>query len=216
MSRKRAFFLKMKEAPCGCRGDAGDLRGLQALDLGNRSGDRAHERGLAAPASPRNGRHIGTIGFNHKRFKGKFANDIAQILSAFERENAGKGNKTAGLDSLLGRFKIAAEAVQDEAAGGCIMRDENLKRIGLGLARVWAALATLPWRLIWPCVLMLCQIGSYMGAGGLDGPLQCLCFGALSLLLRRGGFPLAPLVLAFVLGPRLETGLTQMLMGGIL
>lgn len=63
---------------------------------------------------------------------------------------------------------------------------------------------------------MLCLIGSYMGAGGLDGPLQCLCFGALSLLLRRGGFPLAPLVLAFVLGPRLETGLTQMLMGGIL
>ncbi len=88
--------------------------------------------------------------------------------------------------------------------------------LGLGLARVWAALATLPWRLIWPCVLMLCLIGSYMGAGGLDGPLQCLCFGALSLLLRRGGFPLAPLVLAFVLGPRLETGLTQILMGGIL
>ncbi len=54
-----------------------------------------------------------------------------------------------------------------------------------------------------------------MDAGGMNGPVQCLCFGALSLFLRRGGFPLAPLVLAFVLGPRLETVLAQILMGEI-
>lgn len=90
-----------------------------------------------------------------------------------------------------------------------------LLALGLGLARVWAALARLPWRLVWPCVLMLCLIGSYTGAGGMEGPVQCVFFGALSVLLRRGGFSPAPLVLAFVLGPRLESGLFQMLMGGI-
>ncbi len=90
-----------------------------------------------------------------------------------------------------------------------------LLALGLALTRVWAALARLPWRLVWPCVLMLCLIGSYMGAGGMEGPIQCVLFGILSLFLRRGGFSPAPLVLAFVLGPRLESGLIQMIMSGI-
>lgn len=90
-----------------------------------------------------------------------------------------------------------------------------LLALGLGLSRVWAALALLPWRLVWPCVLMLCLIGSLMGAGGMEGPVQCVFFGILSALLRRGGFSPAPLVLAFVLGPRLESGLVQMISGGL-
>ena len=87
--------------------------------------------------------------------------------------------------------------------------------LGLGLARVWAARARLPWRLVWPCVLLLCLVGSYMGAGGMEGPIQCVIFGIISLLLRCGGFSPAPLVLAFVLGPRLESGLVQMISGGL-
>ena len=90
-----------------------------------------------------------------------------------------------------------------------------LLALGLGLSRVWAALALLPWRLVWPCVLMLCLIGSLMGAGGMEGPVQCVFFGIFSALLRRGGFSPAPLVLAFVLGPRLESGLVQMISGGL-
>lgn len=87
--------------------------------------------------------------------------------------------------------------------------------LGLGLARFWAALARLPWRLVWPCVLTLCLIGSFMGAGGMEGPIQCVLFGIVSLLLRYGGFSPAPLVLAFVLGPRLESSFVQMISGGL-
>lgn len=86
--------------------------------------------------------------------------------------------------------------------------------MGLGLARLWAGLASLPYRLLWPFILILCLFGSYMGAGGVEGPIQCVVFGLLSLWLRRQGFSPAPLVLAFVLGPRLETHLVQTLMAG--
>lgn len=84
--------------------------------------------------------------------------------------------------------------------------------LGLGLAGFWARLARLPFRLLWPVILMLCLTGSYVGADGMSGPVQCLLFGLLSVMLRRFGCSPAPLVLAFVLGPRLETHLLQTLL----
>lgn len=84
--------------------------------------------------------------------------------------------------------------------------------LGLGLAGFWARLARLPFRLLWPVILMLCLIGSYVGADGISGPVQCLAFGLLAVFLRRHGCSPAPLVLAFVLGPALETHLLQSLL----
>lgn len=86
--------------------------------------------------------------------------------------------------------------------------------LGLGLAPVWARLARLPYRLLWPFIFALCLLGAHMSAGGLEGPIQCVVFGVASAALRRRGFQPAPLVLAFVLGPRLETHLVQTLMAG--
>lgn len=83
--------------------------------------------------------------------------------------------------------------------------------LGLGLSGFWARLARLPFRLLWPAILLLCLIGSYVGADGISGPVQCILFGLLSVFLKRRGFSPAPLVLAFVLGPRLETHLIQAL-----
>lgn len=81
--------------------------------------------------------------------------------------------------------------------------------LGLCLSGLWAGLAALPPRRLRPFILMLCLIGSYIGADGPAGPVQCLTFGLLSLFLKRKKYPLAPMVLAFVLGPRLETHLMQ-------
>ena len=86
-----------------------------------------------------------------------------------------------------------------------------LLAMGLGLAGFWARLARLPFRLLWPVILLLCLTGSYVGADGLAGPVQCLAFGLLAVFLKRKGCSPAPLVLAFVLGPRLETHLLQTL-----
>lgn len=84
--------------------------------------------------------------------------------------------------------------------------------LGLGLANFWARLARLPFRLLWPAVLLLCLTGAYVGADGMSGPVQCVIFGILAVFLKRCGCSPAPLVLAFVLGPRLETHLVQTLL----
>ncbi len=84
--------------------------------------------------------------------------------------------------------------------------------LGLSLAGFWARLARLPFRLLWPTVAVLCLTGSYVSADGMSGPVQCVLFGLLSLGLRRNGCSPAPLVLAFVLGPRMETHLLQALL----
>lgn len=87
-----------------------------------------------------------------------------------------------------------------------------LLALGLGLSSFWARLAALPLRLLRPAILVLCMVGSYVGADGLAGPVQCLLFGMLSVFLKRHGCAPAPLVLAFVLGPALETHLLQVLL----
>lgn len=95
-----------------------------------------------------------------------------------------------------------------------LMGNLFLLGLGLGLAGFWARLARLPFRLLWPAILLFCLVGSYVGADGISGPVQCLFFGALSVFLKRQGCSPAPLVLAFVLGPRLETHLLQTLLSG--
>ena len=84
--------------------------------------------------------------------------------------------------------------------------------LGLTLSGFWARLARLPFRLLWPVICLLCLTGSYMGADDMSGPAQCVLFGLLAVALRRCGCSPAPLVLAFVLGPRLETHLMQTLL----
>ena len=86
--------------------------------------------------------------------------------------------------------------------------------LGLALAGVWAKLATLEYRVIWPPVLILCLLGSYLSTNGLDGSFQCLLFGLGTVFLRRSGFSPAPMVLAFVLGPSLEVYFMQGLLSG--
>ena len=93
-----------------------------------------------------------------------------------------------------------------------LMGNIFLLALGLGLSRFWAGLARLPFRLLWPGILLLCLTGSYISAEGMAGPVQCLLFGLLAVLLKRWRCSPAPLVLAFVLGPRLETHLLQSLL----
>lgn len=93
-----------------------------------------------------------------------------------------------------------------------LMGNVLLLVLGLTLSGFWARLARLPFRLLWPAILMLCLTGSYVSADGMSGPVQCVLFGLLAVVLRRCGCSPAPLVLAFVLGPRLETHLLQALL----
>jgi putative tricarboxylic transport membrane protein len=80
--------------------------------------------------------------------------------------------------------------------------------MGRGLAKV---IFKLPVILLSGCIVLLCTTGAY--AGGLD-PIYIwvtLVFGVIGYLMDKTHLPQAPLVLAMVLGPMMETGFEQSL-----
>lgn len=80
--------------------------------------------------------------------------------------------------------------------------------LGRGLAKI---IFKLPVILLSGCIILLCCTGAY--AGGLD-PVYIwvtLIFGVIGYLMDKTKLPQAPLVLAVVLGPMMETGFEQSL-----
>lgn len=78
--------------------------------------------------------------------------------------------------------------------------------MGRGLAKV---IFKLPVILLAGCIVLLCTTGAY--AGGLDSVYiwVTLVFGVIGYLMDKTKLPQAPLVLAMVLGPMMETGFEQ-------
>jgi putative tricarboxylic transport membrane protein len=82
----------------------------------------------------------------------------------------------------------------------------NLPLIGL-----WVKVLRLPYRIVFPMILLFCLIGAYaISLSILDLELM-LGFGVLGYLMRKFDFDTAPLVLAFLLGPMMEVAMRQSL-----
>ena len=62
-------------------------------------------------------------------------------------------------------------------------------------------LFSLPQTLLMPLILLVCTLGSYAVSLSYFDVYIMLCAGLLGYVLRRFGFPLAPMVLAIILGP---------------
>ena len=77
--------------------------------------------------------------------------------------------------------------------------------IGLLGVPVWVRLISLRSSILTPLVLGISLVGSYALGNSLFDMLMALFFGILGYLMRRFGFPLAPAVLALVLGFIVET-----------
>ncbi|HHX82946.1 MAG TPA: tripartite tricarboxylate transporter permease [Pseudomonadaceae bacterium] len=83
--------------------------------------------------------------------------------------------------------------------GNLLLLILNLPFIGL-----WVKLLSIPYRSLYPAVLLLICIGVYsVNNSTFDVVLTFIC-GVGGFLLNRSGFPSAPLLLGFVLGPMLE------------
>ena len=75
--------------------------------------------------------------------------------------------------------------------------------------KVGHLLTKVPRAILFPVVLIFCFIGSYaINTSMLDGWVM-LIFGLLGYLLEKNGFAQAPLLIAFLLGPILESKLRQ-------
>jgi putative tricarboxylic transport membrane protein len=87
--------------------------------------------------------------------------------------------------------------------------------INLPLVGVWVSLLRIPYRLLFPAIILFCCIGAYASANSVFNVWLMLCWGALGYFLSKVGVQPAPMVLGFVLGPMLEENFRRaMLLSG--
>jgi putative tricarboxylic transport membrane protein len=84
--------------------------------------------------------------------------------------------------------------------------------LNLPLIPMWVQLLRIPYRILFPLILLFCLIGSYSLKNSAFDMLAMISFGIIGYLFRKFGYEGAPLVLAFVLGPMLELNLRQSLL----
>ncbi len=73
----------------------------------------------------------------------------------------------------------------------------------------WAALLRIPFSVIAPVIIVICAIGAYTVHSSMFDVVMMLVFGVLGYLFKKLKYPLAPLVLALVLGDMSEASFRQ-------
>ncbi len=84
--------------------------------------------------------------------------------------------------------------------------------INLPLAPLFAAVLRIPYVYLAPAILVISLVGAYAATLSISTVWMCLAFGLLGWLMMKLDVPRAPLVLAVVLAPLLETSLRQALL----
>jgi putative tricarboxylic transport membrane protein len=83
--------------------------------------------------------------------------------------------------------------------------------LNLPLVGLWAQLLRIPYRVLFPVVLLLSVIGTYSANKNVFDLWVMLGFGVAGYVLRKLEYDLAPFVIAFVLAPMLEQSMRQSL-----
>ncbi|MEN9628484.1 MAG: hypothetical protein RJA10_1711 [Pseudomonadota bacterium] len=73
----------------------------------------------------------------------------------------------------------------------------------------WAAILRIPFAVIAPVIIVICAIGAYTVHSSMFDVVLMLVFGVLGYLFKKLKYPLAPLVLALVLGDMAEASFRQ-------
>ncbi len=90
--------------------------------------------------------------------------------------------------------------------GNIILLTLNLPLIGM-----WVQILKVPYRILFPLILLVCLIGAYTANNSMFDMYVMLGFGVLGYLMRKFRYEAAPLILAYVLSPMLEMALRQSL-----
>lgn len=86
--------------------------------------------------------------------------------------------------------------------------------INFPLAGIFASLLKIPVNLLMPVVTVLMVVGVYALNYSYFDLLLLIVFGVLGFVMKRTGYEPAPLIIGFVLGPKVEEGLVQSLIIG--
>jgi putative tricarboxylic transport membrane protein len=85
----------------------------------------------------------------------------------------------------------------------------------LPLVGFWARLSTMPYKYLAPTILAICVVGAYVPRNTMFDVWVALGAGVLGYVMRKNSFPVAPLILGFILGPMIELAFRQSIsMGG--
>ncbi|WP_293783638.1 tripartite tricarboxylate transporter permease [uncultured Aeromicrobium sp.] len=94
--------------------------------------------------------------------------------------------------------------------GNVILLIQNLP-----LAPLFASVLALPYRVLYPIILVLCLIGAFAVENNTFGMAMALIFGVVGYVAARHGFSPVALLLGLILGPLLEQGVSRSVaMGG--
>src|SRR5256886_2909247 len=74
----------------------------------------------------------------------------------------------------------------------------------------WAAILRVPFAIIAPIIVVICAIGAYTVHNKFFDVAMMVVFGVVGYLFKKLKYPLAPLVLAFVLGDMAQTAFVQL------
>ncbi len=87
--------------------------------------------------------------------------------------------------------------------------------INLPLVGMWVSLLRIPYRLLFPAIILFCCIGAYASSNSVFSVWLMLGWGALGYFFNKVGVQPAPMVLGFVLGTMLEENFRRaMLLSG--
>ena len=85
--------------------------------------------------------------------------------------------------------------------------------IVLATVPVFAAIMRVPFGIVAPLILVVCAIGAYTVGNSVFDIWLMLAFGVVGYVFKKLDYPLAPLVLALVLGDRAEVSFRQAMLG---
>ncbi|NML32885.1 tripartite tricarboxylate transporter permease [Paraburkholderia antibiotica] len=84
--------------------------------------------------------------------------------------------------------------------------------LNVPLIGVWVKLLRIPYRLMFPCAMFFICVGVFSTQNNLFQIWEVLAFGVIGALAMGLGFPVAPILLGFVLGPMIEENFRRALL----
>jgi putative tricarboxylic transport membrane protein len=84
--------------------------------------------------------------------------------------------------------------------------------LNLPLIGVWVSLLRVPYRVLFPIIVLFCCIGTYSVTNSVFDIWVMLLFGALGVFFYKVGAEPAPLILGFILGPLMEENFRRAMM----
>jgi putative tricarboxylic transport membrane protein len=83
--------------------------------------------------------------------------------------------------------------------------------MNLPMAGIWAKVAMVPFKLLFPIIIIISVVGAYTVSNSLWDVGVMIIFGIVGYFMKKLDLPMAPLVLTFVLGKMMESSLLQSL-----